>query len=62
MFFQFFSIIKVNLAAKVMQSAYLSVSIPRFNLILILGKIQDGDHCWWRHRPPVAPPPTSEGH
>ena len=28
----------------------------------ILGKIQDcgqdGDHCWWRHRPPAAPPPT----
>ena len=27
-----------------------------------LGKIQDcgqdGDHCWWRHRPPAAPPPT----
>ena len=28
---------------------------------LILGKIQDGgqdgDHCWWCHRPPAAPPP-----
>ena len=24
---------------------------------LILGKIQDRDHCWWRHRPAVAPPP-----
>ena len=24
---------------------------------LILGEIQDGDHCWWRHRPPAAPPP-----
>jgi len=24
---------------------------------LILGKIQDGDHCWLRHRPPAAPPP-----
>ena len=27
---------------------------------LILGKIQDGsqdgDHCWWRNRPPAAPP------
>ena len=21
---------------------------------LILGKIQDGDHCWWRHRPPSS--------
>ena len=30
-------------------------------LYLILGKIQDGgqdsDPCWWRHRPPAAPPP-----
>ena len=24
---------------------------------LILDKIQDGDHCWPRHRPPAAPPP-----
>ena len=24
---------------------------------LILGKIQDGRHCWWRHRPPAVPPP-----
>ena len=24
---------------------------------LILGKIQDGDYCWWRHRPPAAPLP-----
>ena len=24
---------------------------------IILGKIQDGDHCWWRYRPPPAPPP-----
>ena len=23
---------------------------------LILGKIQDGDHFWWRHRPSAAPP------
>ena len=32
-----------------------------FNLISILSKIQngdqDGDHCWWRHRPPAAPLP-----
>ena len=32
-----------------------------FNRFLILSKIQDGgqggDHCWWRHRPPAAPPP-----
>ena len=26
----------------------------------ILGKIQDGDHCWWRHRPPGAPPPIKK--
>ena len=32
----------------------LSVSISWF---LILDKIQDGDHVWWRHRPPAAPPP-----
>ena len=24
---------------------------------LIFGEIQDGDHCWWRHRPPGAPSP-----
>ena len=37
-----------------------------FNAILtwflVLGKIQvygkDDDHCWWRHRPPAAPPST----
>ena len=23
---------------------------------LILDKIQDSDHVWWRHRPPAAPP------
>ena len=26
-------------------------------LFLILCKIQDGDNCWWRHRPLAAPPP-----
>ena len=26
---------------------------------LILGKVQDGDHCWRRHRPPAAPPPIN---
>ena len=24
---------------------------------LILGKIEDSDHCWWRHLPSAAPPP-----
>ena len=28
-----------------------------FKLISNPRKIQDGDHCWWRHRPPTAPPP-----
>ena len=42
-----------------------STKLP-FNAILtwfqVLGKIQvygkDDDHCWWRHGPPAAPPPT----
>ena len=67
-FLQLFSTIKVNLVAKIMQSAYLCVivhvkQLPFLAVItwfLILGKIQDGgqdgDHCWWRHRPPAAPP------
>ena len=71
MFFQLFSTIKVNLVAKIMQSAYLCVIfhvkhknspfLAVLTWFLILGKIQDGgqdgDHCWWRHRPPAAPPP-----
>ena len=35
--------------------------IAILTLFLILGKIQDGSqdgqHCWWRHRPQAAPPP-----
>ena len=27
---------------------------------LILGEIQDGNHCWWRHWPPSAPPPVNK--
>ena len=67
MFFQLFSTIKVNLVAKVIQSAYLCVTFhPKhkkapflavLTWFLILGKIQDGNQCWWRHRPPAAPPP-----
>ena len=71
MFFQIVSTMKVNLVAKIMQSAYLCVIFPLkhrklpFLLVLtwflILGKIQycgqDGDYCWWRHRPPGAPKP-----
>ena len=67
MFFQLLSTTKVNLVAKIMQSAYLCVIfhvkhkkllfLAVLTWFLILGKIQDGDHCWWRHRPPAAPPP-----
>ena len=28
-----------------------------FTWFLILDKIQDGYHVWWRHRPPATPPP-----
>ena len=61
------STIKENLVAKIMQSAYLCVifhvklkQLPFLAVLpwfLLLGKIhdggQDGDHCWWRHRPPA---------
>ena len=64
---------KVNLVVKIMQSAYLCVTVhvkhkklPFLAVLtwfLILGKIQDGgndgDHCRWRHRPPAAPAPTN---
>ena len=76
MFFQLLSTIKVNIVAKIMQCAYLCVifhvkhkKIPFLAVLtwfLILGKIQDGgqdgDHCWWRHRPPAAPPPLKLRH
>ena len=63
-FFQLFSTIKVNLVAKIMPSAYLCIIIHVKQLpflavltwFLVLGKIQDGGHCWWRHRPPAASP------
>ena len=71
MFFQLLSTTKVNLVAKMMQSAHFCVIFhvkhKKFTFLavlswfLILGKIrdggEDGDHCWWRHRPPEAPPP-----
>ena len=48
-----------------MQKAYLNVIlhvkhiklsfIAILSWFLILGEIQDGDHCCWRHRPPAAP-------
>ena len=49
-----------------MQKAYLNVIlhvkhrklsfIAILTWFLILGEIQDSDHCWWCHRPPAAPP------
>ena len=70
MFFQLLSTIKANPVAKIIQTVYLCVIFHvkhqklSFIAVLtwfpILGKIQDGgqngDHCWWRHRPPAAPP------
>ena len=70
MFFQHLSGIKVKLVDKMMQSNYLCVilHVKRKKLFiltvltwsLILDKIQDGggdgDHVWWRHRSPAAPP------
>ena len=41
------------LSFKAQKLPFLAV-LTRF---LILGKLQDGDYCWWRHRPPAAPPP-----
>ena len=29
---------------------------------MILGKNQDGNHFWWRHSPPAAPPPRNIPH
>ena len=65
--FQLPSTIKVNIVAKIMQRVYLCVifhvkhkKLPFIAVLtwfLILGKIQDGEHCWWHHRPPAAPPP-----
>ena len=71
MFFQLLPTMKVNLLAKIKQSAYLCVifhvkqkKLPFVAVLtrfLILGKLQDGsqdgDHCWWRDRPPAAAPP-----
>ena len=65
-FLQLLSTTKVKLVDKMMQSAYLCVIlhtkhkklpfIAVLTRLLILGKIQDGDQCWWRHSPPAAPP------
>ena len=69
MFFQlFYFTIQINLVAKIMRRACLCVIFllkhkksPFLAVLawfLILDKIQDGDHCWRRHRPPAASPPT----
>ena len=72
MSFQLLSTIKVKLVNEMMQRAYSCVIlhvkhkklpfVAVLTLFLILSKIlngdQDGDHCWWRHRPPAAPLPT----
>ena len=52
---------------KMKQSTYLCVILhvkykklpilSVFTRFQFLGKIQDGDHFWGRHRPPAAPPP-----
>ena len=59
--------IKSKLVNKMVQSNYLCVilNVKRrklfiftvFTWFLFLDKIQDGDHVWWRHRPPTAPSP-----
>ena len=56
MFFQLFSIAKVNIVTKIMQSACLCVIFhfnhKNYHFLAVLsrfrnlGKIQDGDHCW----------------
>ena len=66
--FSTFSTIKVKLGEKMIQSIYLCVIlqvkhkklpfIAMLSWFLILDKIQDGDHCWWRQRTLAAPPPT----
>ena len=63
--FSTFSKIKLKLVDKMVQSNYLCVilQVKRkliltvFTWFLILDKIQDGNHVWWLHRPPAAPPP-----
>ena len=67
MFSQPLSTIKVNFVDKMVQNANLGIVlhvkhkkmpfVAVLTRFLILGKIQDGDHCWWCHRPPTSPPP-----
>ena len=59
MFFNFFLLksckvlIYVLFFVKHIQLPFLAV----LTWFIILGKIKDGDHCWWRHIFPAAPPP-----
>ena len=41
-----------------MLSAKKLLILTVFTWFLILDKIQDGGHVWWRYRPLAAPPPT----
>ena len=62
--------IKVKPVNEMMQRAYLNVIlhvkhkklsfIAILTWFLILGEIQDGNHFWWRHWPPSAPPPVNK--
>ena len=45
-----------------MSSPKKSPCVPVLTWFLILDKIQDGDHCWWRDNPPAAPPPIKIPH
>ena len=59
--------VKMHVVDEIMQSNYLCIVLhvkrKKFTILtvftwfLILDKIQDGQHVWWRHRPPAAPPP-----
>ena len=59
--------VKRHVVDEIMQSNYLCIILhvkrKKFTILtvftwfLILDKIQDGHHVWWRHRPPAAPPP-----
>ena len=64
-FFNFFNNKRKNVVAKIMQSAYLRVIIHVKQLpflvvltwfLILCNGGEDGDHCWWRNRPPAAPP------
>ena len=41
---------------------YMLFILTLYTCFPILDKIQDGDHVWWLHRPPGAPPPINIPH